>query len=78
MNKEFEPFGIEWQAEMRRFTKEGLIDFLRTALIKKEQYANDARVDELGKAQEIVSDIEDYDCGLLSGYGGGVVDWWHG
>jgi len=39
--KEFEPFGEEWRKEMRQFTKEGLIDFLKATLINRKQYAKD-------------------------------------
>ena len=37
MNREFEPYGDEWRAELKKWSKANLITFLRTILIEQEQ-----------------------------------------
>lgn len=37
MNLEYEPYGNEWEKEMMKFSKAGLIAFIRRILIEKQQ-----------------------------------------
>lgn len=41
MENEYQPYGLEWEAEMKKWSKDLLIDKLRDVLIERSELKNE-------------------------------------